>query len=145
MSNSIVIVGNLTSDPELRFTQSGVAYVSGSIASNRKYQVNGQWEEKTSYFNFSAWRELAENIAASCTKGMRVVITGRIEQKSWTDKEGNERKTHELAVDDIGPSLRWAHASVTKVGKSAGETTTNVGNATAAFNATEAFDDEDPF
>jgi single-strand DNA-binding protein len=145
MSNSIVIVGNLTSDPELRFTQTGVAYVSGSIASNRKYQVNGQWEEKTSYFNFSAWRELAENIAASCTKGMRVVITGRIEQKSWTDKEGNERKTHELAVDDIGPSLRWAHASVTKVAKSGSDGNANVSNATAAFNATPAFEEEDPF
>ena len=144
MSNSIVVVGNLTGDPELRFTQSGVAYVSGSIASNRRYQVNGQWEEKTSYFNFSAWRELAENIAASCTKGMRVVISGRIEQKTWTDKDGNERKTHEIAVDDIGPSLRWATASVVKTAKP-GDTSSAVANLARETNATEVFDDEDPF
>jgi single-strand DNA-binding protein len=145
MSNSIVVVGNLTADPELRFTQTGVAYISGSIASNRKYQVNGQWEEKTSYFNFSAWREIAENIAATCTKGMRVVITGRMEQKTWTDKEGNERKTHELAVDDIGPSLRWATASVTKTAKPGSDQSSNVGTAKKEFNATEAYDEEDPF
>jgi len=145
MSNRITVEGNLTSDPEMRFTQTGVAYVSGSIASNRKYQVNGQWEEKTSYFNFSAWRELAENIAATCTKGMRVIISGRIEQKTWTDKEGNERKTHELVVDDIGPSLRWATASVTKTARPGSDQSSNVTSVKQEFNATEAYAEEDPF
>ena len=145
MSNRITIEGNLTGDPELRFTQSGVAYVSGSIASNRRFQVNGQWEEKTSYFNFSAWRELAENIAATCTKGMRVIISGRIEQKTWTDKEGNERKTHELAIDDIGPSLRWATATVVKVAKG-NDVPSGAPSTSREYNAAqETYQEEDPF
>ena len=104
MSNSINVVGNLTGDPELRFTQSGTAMVSGSIASNRRYQVNGEWQEQTSYFNFTAWRELAENIASTMSKGMRVVATGRMEQKDWTDKDGNKRTSYDLVLDEIGPS-----------------------------------------
>jgi single-strand DNA-binding protein len=144
MSNSINVVGNLTGDPELRFTQSGTAMVSGSIASNRRYQVNGEWQEQTSYFNFTAWRELAENIASTMSKGMRVVATGRMEQKDWTDKDGNKRTSYDLVLDEIGPSLRWATAVVTKVDKNgSSHSSPSVVAASAAFNATVV--EEDPF
>ena len=144
MSNSINVVGNLTGEPELRFTQSGTAMVSGSIASNRRYQVNGEWQEQTSFFNFTAWRELAENIASTMTKGMRVVATGRMEQKDWTDKDGNKRTSYDLVLDEIGPSLRWATAVVTKVDKNgSGSSSPSIVAASAAFNATVV--EEDPF
>lgn len=144
MSNSINVVGNLTGEPELRYTQSGTAMVSGSIASNRRYQVNGEWQEQTSYFNFTAWRELAENIASTMSKGMRVVATGRMEQKDWTDKDGNKRTSYDLVLDEIGPSLRWATAVVTKTDKNgSGSSSPSIVAASAAFNATVV--EEDPF
>ena len=144
MSNSINVVGNLTGEPELRFTQSGTAMVSGSIASNRRYQVNGEWQEQTSFFNFTAWRELAENIASTMTKGMRVVATGRMEQKDWTDKDGNKRTSYDLVLEEIGPSLRWATAVVTKTDKSGSSSSSpSIVAASAAFNATVV--EEDPF
>jgi single-strand DNA-binding protein len=144
MSNSINVVGNLTGEPELRYTQSGTAMVSGSIASNRRYQVNGEWQEQTSYFNFTAWRELAENIASTMSKGMRVVATGRMEQKDWVDKEGNKRTSYDLVLDEIGPSLRWATAVVTKTDKNgSGSSSPSIVAASAAFNATVT--EEDPF
>ena len=144
MSNSINVVGNLTGEPELRYTQSGTAMVSGSIASNRRYQVNGEWQEQTSFFNFTAWRELAENIASTMSKGMRVVATGRMEQKDWTDKDGNKRTSYDLVLDEIGPSLRWATAVVTKTDKnSSSSSSPSIVAASAAFNATVV--EEDPF
>ncbi|MGA1438003.1 MAG: single-stranded DNA-binding protein, partial [Ilumatobacteraceae bacterium] len=96
MSNTMTVVGNLTGEPELRFTQGGAAMLTGSIADNRRYQVNGEWQEETSYINFVAWRELAENAAASLSKGMRVIVTGRLQQRDWTDKDGNTRKSYDL-------------------------------------------------
>lgn len=114
MSNTFTVVGNLTTEPELRFTQGGTPLCSGSIASNRRYQVNGQWEETTSFFNFTAWRELAENMSATFRKGMRVIATGRMEQKNWTDKDGNNRTSYDFVIDEVGPSLRWATADVSK-------------------------------
>jgi single-strand DNA-binding protein len=113
----MTVVGNLTGEPELRYTASGTAMLTGSIADNRRYQVNGEWQEETSYINFIAWRELAENAAASLTKGARVVVTGRLQQRDWTDKDGNNRKSYDLVVDEIAPSLRWATASITKQAK----------------------------
>ena len=143
MSNTFTVVGNLTQDPELRFTQGGTPLCSGGIASNRRYQVNGQWEEQTSYFNFTAWREMAENIAATFAKGMRVVATGRMEQKDWVDKEGNKRTTYDFVLDEIGPSVRWATAQVTKTEKNNGSPQSSV---KAAFNATEVpYEEEPPF
>jgi single-strand DNA-binding protein len=143
MSNTFTVVGNLTQDPELRFTQGGTPLCSGGIASNRRYQVNGQWEEQTSYFNFTAWREMAENIAATFSKGMRVVATGRMEQKDWVDKDSNKRTTYDFVIDEIGPSVRWATAQVTKIEKNNGSPQSSV---KAAFNATEVpYEEEPPF
>lgn len=119
MSNNITVIGNLTGEPELRYTQSGTAMLTGSIADNRRYQVNGEWQEETSYVNFVAWRDLAENAAATLNKGMRVVVTGRLQQRSYEDKDGNKRNAYDIVVDDIAPSLRFATAAVTKTAKGA--------------------------
>lgn len=117
MSNNITVIGNLTGEPELRYTQGGTAMLTGSIADNRRYQVNGEWQEETSYVNFVAWRDLAENAAATLNKGMRVVVTGRLQQRSYEDKDGNKRNAFDIVVDDIAPSLRFATAVVTKTAK----------------------------
>ena len=143
MSNTFTVIGNLTGEPELRFTQGGTPLVSGGIASNRRYQVNGEWQEQTSFFNFTAWRDLAEHMAASLSKGMRVVATGRLEQKNWKDKDGNDRTSYDFVIDEIGPSLRWATADVTRMSKDGNAPAANASKnlADAGFDYTE----EDPF
>lgn len=140
MSNTMTVVGNLTGEPELRFTSGGAAMLTGSVADNRRYQVNGEWQEETSYINFVAWRELAENAAASLTKGARVIITGRLQQRDWTDKDGNTRKSYDLVADEIAPSLRWATALVAKKAKSDGSP-----SSAAPAPAPAEYIEEDPF
>lgn len=142
MSNNITVIGNLTGEPELRFTQSGTAMLTGSIADNRRYQVNGEWQEETSYVNFVAWRDLAENAAATLSKGMRVVVTGRLQQRSYEDKDGNKRSAFDIVVDDIAPSLRFATATVAKTTKS-GETISSRPSTPAP--EAPAYVDEEPF
>lgn len=117
MSNTMTVVGNLTGDPELRFTQSGKPMLTGSIADNRRYQVNGEWQEETSYINFVIWGDLADNAAASLRKGNRVMVTGRLQQRDWQDKDGNKRTSYDLVVDEIAPSLKWATVAITKTAK----------------------------
>ncbi len=115
--NTVTIVGNLTSDPEMRFTPNGVAMVKISIAVNRRRfnRDTNSWEDtEASFFNAVCWRDLAENVSESLRKGNRVVITGRLEQRSWETQEGERRSVVEVQVDEIGPSLRWATASVTR-------------------------------
>ena len=121
MSNNVTVVGNLTMDPELRFTASGVAMVNISVADSRRYQDrSGDWQEETSFFRGTCWRDLAENVAESLTKGARVVITGRLKQRTWETNEGEKRNVVELDIQDIGPSLRWATAQVTKTPRTGG-------------------------
>jgi len=110
--NSITLVGNLTRDPELRFTANGRAVASFGIAVGRRYQVNGEWQEQTSYFNITAWGTLGENAAASLSKGSRIVVTGRLEQREYTTREGDKRTAIDVIADELGPSLRWATAQV---------------------------------
>jgi len=98
--NTITLVGNLTRDPELRFTTSGRGVASFGIAVGRRYQVNGEWQEQTSYFNVTAWGQLGENAAASLTKGARVVVTGRLEQREYTTREGDKRTAIDVIADD---------------------------------------------
>jgi len=117
--NSVTLIGNLVDDPELRFTPSGVAMAKIRFAVNRRYQDrSGEWQENTSYFGGTVWRDMAENVAESLQKGMRVIVTGRLEQRSWETQEGEKRSTIEVSIDDIGPSVRWATASVTKTPRS---------------------------
>ena len=118
-ANSVTLIGNLVEDPELRFTASGVAMAKVRFAVNRRYQRNGEWQEDTSFFGGTLWRDAAENAAESLQKGMRVIVNGRLEQQQWETKEGEKRSTVEVAIDEIGPSLRWATATVTRSPRSA--------------------------
>lgn len=119
-SNAITITGNVTRDPEMRYTPSGVSKVTFGVAVNRSWrnQQTQEWEEQTSFFNVVAWRQLAENVSASVTKGMRVVVTGRLEQRSWETEQGEKRSVVEIVADDVGPSLTFATAEVHKVERS---------------------------
>jgi single-strand DNA-binding protein len=118
--NSITLVGNLTRDPELRFTTGGKGVASFGIAVGRRYQVNGEWQEQTSYFNIVAWGQMGENAAATFTKGMRVIVSGRLEQREYQNREGEKRTAIEINADEIGPSLRWATASVERTPRNEG-------------------------
>ncbi len=110
--NTVTLVGNVTRDPELRFTNSGLATATFGLAVNRRKQTpQGEWEEQTSFFNVVCWREMAENVSASLAKGSRILVTGRLEQRSW-EQNGEKRSTVEVIADEIGPSLRWATAEV---------------------------------
>ena len=113
--NSVTLVGNVTRDPELRFTPSGQATASFGLAVNRRWQdkQSGEWQEATSFFDVVCWREMAENASESLSKGSRVLVTGRLEQRSW-ETNGEKRSKVEIVADEIGPSLRWASAVVTK-------------------------------
>ena len=114
--NSVTVVGNVTREPELRYTPSGQATASFGVAVNRKWQNRNtnEWEEATSFFDVVCWREMAENSSESLTKGARVIVTGRLEQRSWETQEGDKRSKIEIVADEIGPSLRWATVSITK-------------------------------
>ncbi len=114
--NTITIVGNITRDPELKFLNSGQAAVRLSVAVNRRWQnrQTQEWEERVSYFEVTGYGPMAENAANSLSKGTRVVVTGRLEQRSWETENGDKRSIVEINADEIAPSLRFATAAVTK-------------------------------
>ena len=114
--NRVILVGNLTRDPELRFTPSGQATATFGVAVNRRWQnrQTQEWEEATSFFDVVSWGQLAENTAQSLTRGTRVMVSGRLDQRSWENQEGEKRSKIEITADEIGPTLRWATVSVTK-------------------------------
>ncbi|WP_435298867.1 single-stranded DNA-binding protein [Timonella sp. A28] len=119
----ITVVGNLTGDPELRFTASGVAVASFTIASTPRSfdRQSNEWKDGEALFlRCSLWREAAENVAESLTKGMRVVAQGRLVQRSYETREGEKRTVVELQVEEIGPSLRYASAKVSRNARSGG-------------------------
>ncbi|MFT4774802.1 MAG: single-strand DNA-binding protein [Ilumatobacter sp.] len=115
--NTVTLTGNLTKDPELRYTTGGRGVASFGLAVNRRYQVNGEWQEQVSFFNVVAWADLGENAAASLHKGNRVMVTGRLEQRSYDTREGEKRNITEVIADDLGPSLRWAQAQVERISR----------------------------
>lgn len=113
----ITVVGNLTADPELRYTQGGLAVANFTIASTPRTfdrQANDWKDGDALFLRASCWREFAEHVAGSLTKGSRVVATGRLKQRNYDDRDGNKRTAIELEVDEIGPSLRYATAQVTR-------------------------------
>jgi len=118
--NTITIIGNATRDPELRFTTGGRAVAQLGVAVNDRYQVNGEWQERVNFFDVVAWAQLGENVAASITKGMRVVVTGRLVYRAWETDDGQKRSKVEITADDIAPSLRFAQATVEKNERSGG-------------------------
>ncbi len=115
--NSVTLVGNVTKDPELRYTTGGRGVASFGLAVNRRYQVNGEWQEQVSFFNIVAWGDLGENAAASINKGNRVIVTGRLEQRSYETKEGEKRSVTEVIADELGPSLRWAQVQIERISR----------------------------
>ena len=120
---TITLVGNLVDDPELRFTPSGAAVAKFRVASTPRYldKNTNEWKDGESLFlQCNIWRQAAENVAESLTKGMRVILTGRLKQRSYETKEGEKRTVFEVEVDEVGPSLRNATAKVTRTQRAAG-------------------------
>ncbi len=152
VGNQVVLVGNLTDDPELRYTPSGVPVASFTVAVNRRQRdpVSGEWKDgETSFIRCNVWRQQAENAAESLTKGTRALVVGRLRQRSWETTEGQKRSVTEVEVENVGPSLEWATASVTKTSRSdSGEVPAFAGGAAAGSGGSEngsAADEEPPF
>jgi single-strand DNA-binding protein len=153
--NTITLVGNVTRDPELRFLPNGTANATFGIAVNRRWQnrQTSEWEEKVSFFNVVCWREMAENAAASLGKGTRILVTGRLEQRSYETQDGEKRSVVEVIADEIGPSLRWAEAQVTRNERRQGDgggggSEFGGGNSRPVANeeyTAPAYSDEEPF
>ena len=144
--NTITVVGNVTRDPELRFTQGGMAVANFGVAWNRRKQDG---EEEVSFFNVSCFRQLAENVAESLQKGSRVVVYGMLQQRSWDTPDGDRRSTVEMVADDVAPSLKWASADIRKNefrGDGGGQGGGGGQNRPAPNQAPPAYDmDEEPF
>jgi len=120
---TITLIGNLTADPELRFTPSGAAVANFTVASTPRTfdRQTQEWKDGEAMFiNCAAWRNLAENVAESLTKGSRVIVTGRLRSRSYEGREGERRTVFEIEVDEIGPSLRYATAKLTRTTSSSG-------------------------
>ena len=121
---SITVVGNLVADPELRFTPAGAAVANFRIASTprRFNRQTSQWEDgEAMYLTCNVWRQAAENVAESLSKGMRVIVQGRLRQRSYESREGERRSIFEVEVDEVGPSLSFATAQVTRASRSGGQ------------------------
>lgn len=119
----ITVVGNLTADPELRFTPSGAAVANFTVASTPRNfdKQSGEWKDGDALFmRCNVWRQAAENVAETLTRGMRVMVTGRLRQRSFETREGEKRTVVELEVDEVGPSLKYATAKVNKVSRGSG-------------------------
>ena len=149
--NTVMIVGNTTRDPELRFTPSGAPVCSFGLAWNRRYKNSGGEDvEDVSFFDVTCWRSLAENVAETVTKGMRVVVYGRLDQRTWDTPEGDKRNKVEIVADEVSPSLRWASAVVKRNERtdSGGGQKTQASRPTAAQptrSSAPSYGDEEPF
>ena len=114
IGNTVTLVGNVTRDPELRFTPSGQAIATFGLAVNRRWQnrQTNEWEEAVSFFDVVGWAQMAENVGESVRRAPACVVTGRLEQRSWETDDGDKRSKIEIVADEIAPSLRWATAEV---------------------------------
>ena len=148
-SNSVTLIGNLTRDPELRYTTGGRGVASFGMAVNRRYQVNGEWQEQTSFFNIVCWGQLGENAAATLSKGSRAIVFGRLEQRSYETSDGEKRSVVEVIAEEVGPSLRWAQAQIERNERSDSAGASSGGGAGAPAGAPRPPDpiygDEEPF
>lgn len=126
--NQVVIVGNLTRDPELRYTPNGAALVKFGVAVSRRVKddATGQWKDaETSFFDVTAWRSLAENVAETLSQGNRVVVVGRLRTNTWETPEGDKRSKVEIEAEEVGPSLKWASAKIEKQSRASGQSDWN--------------------
>lgn len=141
MDNAVTLVGNLTEDPELRYTGQGTAVTNFRIAVNRrvKDQTTGEWRDgDASYFRINCWRDLAEHVADSLRKGMRVIVAGTLKTREWETQDGDKRRDIEIEASECGPSLRWATAQVQKAqrgGSSGGNWSGNSGGGNNSGNS----------
>jgi len=137
MTSTVTIVGNAVRDPELRYTASGTAVASFGIVYNKRAKNEaGKWEDgDPQFFDVTAWRELAENVAASIEKGTRIIVVGRLEYQTW-EKDGDKRSKVQVVAESVGPDLRWAQTQVERVARSDRSVTAD--QVKAAF-------DEEPF
>jgi len=143
----ITVVGNLTSDPELRFIQSGAAVVNFTVASTPRTfdRQSNEWKDgETLFMRCSLWREAAENVAESLTKGMRVIVTGRLVSRSY-EANGEKRTVTELQVDEVGPSLRYATAKVTRTQRGGGQSGGGFGGGGGFSSSPAGGSDSDPW
>lgn len=147
MSAVTTLIGNATGDVELRFSQAGKAIGSVTVAVSDRVKKDGEWADgKTWFARCTIWGEMAEHAAASIHKGDRVIGFGRIEQRDWEDKEGNKRTTVEVTLDEIGPSLRYATAVVSRVQRGSGNQSVPVAAGIPdSWNEVANFNDESPF
>jgi single-strand DNA-binding protein len=145
---TLTIIGNLTADPELRFTASGTAVANFTVASTPRQfdKQSGEWKEgATLFMRCAIWREAAENVAESLTKGARVIVTGRLTQRDYQTREGENRTVVELQADEVGPSLRYAAARPQRVAKGGNGATYGSRRHGAAQNATQSGTADDPW
>ena len=163
--NAITVVGNLTKDPEIRYTAGGQAKASLSVAVNRRWmnKQTNEWEERTSFFNVIVWGEMADHCSESLQKGNRVIVSGRLEQRSWDTEQGEKKSIVEIVADEIAPSLRYATAEVKRTerreggsnyggnsggnsgGKSGGGNSGGRESSNEPAPAYDGFGDEEPF
>ncbi len=121
--NSVTLVGNLTDDPELRFTAQGAAVANFRIAVSKRIRdpQTNEWKDgDTSFFRVNVWRQLAENVAESLTRGTRVIVTGTLKMRQWETQEGEKRSVVEIEATEVGPSLKWATAKMEKTSRQSG-------------------------
>jgi single-strand DNA-binding protein len=150
---NVTVVGNLTNDPELRFTPSGDAVASFTVATNSRYldKKTNEWKDgESTYLRCSVWRQYAENVAESLTKGTRVMVSGKLKQRSYETREGEKRTVLEVEVEDVGPALRYATAKINRVQRTDGGFSSGGGSAAPAddpwaTDAPPANFDEPPF
>ena len=145
---TITVIGNLTADPELRFTPSGAAVANFTVASTPRMfdRQSNEWKDGEALFlRCSVWKEAAENVAESLSKGARVVVYGRLDQRSWENQEGERRSKVEIIADEVAPSLRWATAEVTKNSRDGGGSSGDSGGGRPATGAGNFPTDEEPF
>ena len=139
--SQITLLGNLTKDPKLEYTAGGTAILKMSVACNRRYKKGDEWQDETSFFFVVCWTELAENVAASAQKGDRVVVSGRLQQRSWTTESDEKRSVVEVVADDVALSMRYATCAATRITRSQGQ------KREAKTEAAEAdfFNNDEPF
>ena len=150
---NVTVVGNLTNDPELRFTPSGAAVASFTVATSSRYldKTTNEWKDgEPTYLRCSVWRQYAENVAESLTKGTRVMVSGKLKQRSYETREGEKRTVMEVEVEDVGPALRYATAKITRVQRTDGGFSSGGGSSAPAddpwaTDAPPAHFDEPPF
>jgi single-strand DNA-binding protein len=153
--NQVVLIGNLTDDPELRFTPNGAAVANFRLAVTPRVRDGDNWKDgETSFFRVNVWRQMAENVAESMTKGSRAVVVGRLRTRSWETPEGEKRSVTEVEADEVAPSLKFATAKVERASRAGGgaggsggggEWSGNAGGAGGGSRNSGQFNDEPPF